>query len=150
MDPPPGLLADRGHHARMAVPDVVDRDARQEVEVLVALGVAQDAPGAGYELDRVTRGGGRQRHDAGLTFVPIPASVNSSSSSECGRRPSMMCANVTPPWIASTHACSFGRMPPSIEAIAAWTWSAPRSEMTDSGSAGSRSQPGTSVRKITL
>ena len=87
---------------------------------------------------------------AGRTLVPTPASVNSSSSSECGWRPSMMCANETPPWIASMQACSFGRIPPDVVASAASTSSAPHSEMTDAGSAGSLSQPGTSVRNMTL
>ena len=43
-----------------------------------------------------------------VIFVPMPASVNSSSSSECGRRPSTMWAASTPPEIASTQAASFG------------------------------------------
>ena len=36
-------------------------------------------------------------HTAGLILVPMPASVKSSSSSECGTRPSTMWAKVTPP-----------------------------------------------------
>ena len=40
----------------------------------------------------IARVGGSEGHVAGLTFVPMPASVNSSSSSECGSRPSMMWA----------------------------------------------------------
>ena len=31
----------------------------------------------------------------------------------------MMCANETPPWIASMQACSFGRIPPAVVASAA-------------------------------
>jgi hypothetical protein len=80
----------------------------------------------------------------------MPASVNSSSSSECGSRPSMMCALLTPAWMASTHAWSFGRIPPESRGSAASTSSAEVSEITDDGSAGSRSQPRTSVRNITL
>jgi hypothetical protein len=57
---------------------------------------------------------------------------------------------VTPPWIASRQAPSFGRIPPATAGIAASTSSAVVSEITESGSAGSRSQPATSVRKITL
>jgi hypothetical protein len=65
-------------------------------------------------------------------------------------RPSTMCALETPPWIASTHAASFGRMPPDSEASADSTSSALACEITLSGSDGSRSQPGTSVRNMTL
>ena len=73
--------------------EVVDRDPAEEVEVLDAVGVRQHAAGAGGERDVVARVGGSQSgHEAGLTFVPMPASVNSSSSSECGSRPSMMWA----------------------------------------------------------
>jgi hypothetical protein len=87
---------------------------------------------------------------AGLILVPMPASVKSSSSSECGTRPSTMWAKVTPPWIASRHALSLGRMPPATPSSAASTSSAPASLMTEAGSAGSRSQPSTSVRNMTL
>ena len=45
-------------------------------------------------------------------------------------RPSMMCAKDTPPWIASTHAWSFGRIPPARLGSAASTSSAPHSETT--------------------
>ena len=51
------LLADRLHHARVAVADVQHRDAGQEVEVLVALGVPQPHAGAADELHRVARVG---------------------------------------------------------------------------------------------
>jgi hypothetical protein len=80
----------------------------------------------------------------------MPAFVNSSMSMECGTRPSTMCANVTPPWIASTQACSLGRMPPEMPGSAATTSSASASDTMESGSAGSRSQPATSVRNMTL
>ena len=93
VDQPPDLLLHGRDHARMAVAEVVDRDPAQEVEVLdrPSQSVSQH-PGTGDELDRVARVGVREAHEAGLTFVPMPASVNSSSSSECGSRPSMMCA----------------------------------------------------------
>ena len=48
----------------------------------------------------------------GHSFVPMPSSVNSSSSSECGWRPSRMCACPTPDSSACTAASSLGRMPP--------------------------------------
>src|SRR5204863_9149371 len=132
-----------------------------EVQVLVALVVPQARALAADELDAETRVGGDlmvaleqleagESHAAGLILVPMPASVKSSSSSECGTRPSTMCAKVTPPWIASRHARSFGRMPPATCGSAASTSSAAVSEITDDGSAVSRSQPATSVRKMTL
>ena len=71
---------------------------------------------AGVGVHRVAALEGLQLLDAhGVTMVPMPASVNSSSSSECGRRPSMMWADPTPPRTASTQAPSFGRMPPATE-----------------------------------
>ena len=61
-----------------------------------------------------------------------------------------MCAAETPPWIESTHACSFGRMPPPTSGSASSTSSARAWPMIVVGSLGSRSQPSTSVRKTTL
>ena len=124
MDQPARLLAHRRDHARMAVAEVRDRDPAEEVEVLVALGVPQARALAAHELDGQARVGGvrcsrssslqlGERSRAASIFVPMPSSVNSSSNSECGTRPSTMCAAPTPPWIASTQAASFGRMPPS-------------------------------------
>src|SRR3954469_20506700 len=52
--------------------------------------------------------------------------------------------------MASRHAWSLGRIPPETPASAASTASALASLMTLSGSPGSRSQPTTSVRKMTL
>ena len=124
-----GLLAHGLDDARVAVADVQHRDPGEEVEVLVAVGIPQPAAGAAHERDRVARVGAdrvvalerlqllqRGRHQIDPIFVPWPASVNSSSSSECGTRPSTMCAEETPPWIASRHAASFGRIPPSVSA----------------------------------
>src|SRR5699024_6293001 len=50
------------------------------------------------------------RHDA-ETSVPIPLLVKSSTSTECGTRPSMMEAFCTPLVTASRQACIFGIMP---------------------------------------
>jgi hypothetical protein len=88
-----GLGAHRLHDPGMAVAGVADGDAGQEVEVLVAVRVPQPHALAADELDRLARVVvGQRAHCAGRTFVPMPASVNSSSSSECGARPSMMWA----------------------------------------------------------
>ena len=94
--------------ARVAVPEAVDGQAGLEVEVLVALVVPQPRALAADELDAHPRVGGDEvvaleglevgeGHTAGLILVPMPASVKSSSSSECGTRPSTMWAKVTPP-----------------------------------------------------
>ena len=121
MHEPARLLADRLDHVRVAVPELHDRDAGEEVEVLVALGVPEARALAAHELDRVARVGRHRgvalellesRRLSGHTFVPMPASVNSSSSSECGSRPSTMCAAPTPARRASPQASSFGSMPP--------------------------------------
>ena len=109
---------------------------------------APPSPRAGalpaHELDRRPRIGRHrvarlerlQLGDASrVTFVPIPASVNSSSSSACGRRPSMMWADPTPPRIASTQAPSFGRMPPATS---------PRAASTSPTLARERSEPASS------
>src|SRR5689334_9851856 len=98
----------------MAVPSVVDRKAREEVEVLLAVDIPQARALAAHELDR--RPGVGVHHVAlferpqvvdtgfvhGVTIVPMPASVKSSSRRLCGRRPSTMCAEPTPPRTAST------------------------------------------------
>ena len=44
-------------------------------------------------------------------MVPIPSSVKTSSSSECGTRPSSTCAAVTPPRTARRQASILGTMP---------------------------------------
>jgi hypothetical protein len=49
----PRLLAHRANDRRVAVPELGHRDARQEVEVFVALGVPQPGALAPNELDRV-------------------------------------------------------------------------------------------------
>src|ERR1019366_7196342 len=170
------LLARPRPPARVAVPNVEHRDPGQKVEVLVAVGVPQPAARAAHELDRVAHIGPdhvlalerlqlRQRrredlilagergglaHLPGPILVPCPASVNSSSSSECGTRPSTIWAKETPPLIASRQAASLGRIPPATWGSASATSSALASETTLAGSAGSRNQPATSVRNMIL
>ena len=46
-----------------------------------------------------------------VIIVPMPSSVRISISKACGTRPSMMCAEPTPPSTASAQARSFGIMP---------------------------------------
>ena len=58
---PPGLVAHRLHHARVAVAELRHRDAREEVEVLVALVVPEPRALAAHELDGVARVGVHER-----------------------------------------------------------------------------------------
>ena len=62
----------------------------------------------------------------------------------------MMWAEATPPEIASTQAASFGRIPPATASSAAAISPTLAFEVSEDSSAGSASQPGTSVRKIAL
>src|SRR5262249_43188947 len=141
------------------VADRADRDPRQEVDVLLPLGVPEQRALAADELDRAAAVGAHQVallqplklgqvHE--VTMVPIPATVKSSSRRLCGRRPSMMWADWTPPRIASTQAASFGRIPPSIALSFSSTSATVARETSVDSSAGSASQPTTSVRKIAL
>src|SRR5260221_8754815 len=154
-----GLLAHSLDHGRVAVADRADRDPGEEVEVFLPLGVPEQRAFAAHELDRrppvslhqeapIERLQLLQLHD--VTIVPMPASVKSSSSSECGLRPSRMWADWAPPRIASTQAPSLGRMPPSIAGNRSSTSSTVAREISEFSSAASASQPSTSVRKIAL
>jgi hypothetical protein len=95
---PLGLIADRFDDRRVAVADARHADAGQEVEVLVAVVVPQARAGAADETHGVARVrrhqvvAGLRAHEAARIFVPCPASVKSSSSSEWPTRPSTMCA----------------------------------------------------------
>ena len=113
-----------------------------------AVGLCGD-DGLLFRVGRQAAPGG-EAHAAGRILVPMPASVNSSSSSEWGFRPSIMWAYCVPPPIASMQACSFGRMPPSMLGSAWITSSACAEVIRESGSEGSASQPATSVRNTTL
>src|SRR5439155_186451 len=127
---PCDLLGHGANHIGMAVPDAGDGDPAQEVQVLVALVVPQPRALPPHELHGRARV--RGHHELALErlelgkghariLVPMPASVNSSSSSEWGTRPSMMWALVTPPSSAVTHASSLGRMPPETSGRRALT-----------------------------
>ena len=152
---------------RVAVPDVEHRDPGEEVEVLVAVGVPQPHAAAAHELDRVADvgadrvararapGAPRQTHarrTSGRIIVPCPASVNSSSSSECGTRPSTMCADAD-----AAVGPRRGR-PRASAACRRRLRRAPLRQLDAVASeiearrvrAGRRSQPATSVRNMTL
>ena len=102
MNEPARLVGQRIDQRRVAVPDLDDRHARQEVEVLVPLRIPEARALAAHELDGCARVRGhevvaRERLEVGEAhgkiLVPMPASVKSSSSRLCGLRPSMMCAD---------------------------------------------------------
>src|SRR5699024_5221656 len=98
------LAGDRVDDGRMAVAEDVDRDPAEQVEVGSAVDVGDH---------RAVTAGQRQRwgavvvHHHGLppvleshpltTLVPVPSSVNSSTSTQCWTRPSMTWALGTPP-----------------------------------------------------
>src|ERR1700733_2777299 len=117
------LLAHCRHHPRGTMTKICHTNSPQEVEVLLAVLVVEPRSLSPHELHREARVGADHAtalyllqlsdgHVPATILVPMPASVNSSSSSEWGMRPSMMWADETPPSIASTQAASFGRMPP--------------------------------------
>src|SRR5439155_4748823 len=104
----------------MSVTQQVDRDAGHHIQVLLPLVVPGDHALSLHEGDRKTLEGAHEVGVLGIhqllrrhavTMVPIPASVNSSSSRECATRPSMTCACGT---LSSERrqASSLGIMPP--------------------------------------
>src|SRR6185295_1899431 len=128
------LGADRLHHGGMAVPEVVDRETGEEVEVALAVGVPQLAAPPAHERDRLARidaelvgrasrddfGGGhararRRRVVFGAaprtTSVPTPRLVSTSSKSACRTRPSITWACRTPPASAAMQHSIFGIIP---------------------------------------
>src|SRR4051794_28241177 len=142
----------------MAMAELHDGDAGEEVEIFVAVGVPELRAFAANELDRAAAVGRHQvvtlerlklahGHARSAIFVPMPTSVNSSSNTLCGLRPSTMCALGTPPSTAARHASSFARMPPPTFASELRRPSGRENEISwPSGS----SHPSTSVRKMIL
>ena len=93
------------NHRRVRVAKGVDRDAAEQVEVAVPVGVPHLGARSAHEGERwgavvVHHRGlpprGRIRHQ-GTTIVPTPSDVNTSSSTECGTHPSITWARGTPP-----------------------------------------------------
>ena len=70
----------------------------------------------------------------GTTIVPTPSAVNTSSSTECGTRPSITCAVATPPRTARRQASIFGAIPASRAGSIGSSWSAVSSLISESGS----------------
>src|SRR5690606_13973922 len=145
----------------VCVPERVHGDAAEEVEVTSTRGVPQVAalaaleqrhprPEAAYEVAlRLDPPGRRIRHPE-TTSVPIPFSVNISTSTECGTRPSMIAAVSTPPSTASRHACILGIIPDSSRGIIARGSVEVRCDTSESRFGQSAYRPGTSVSTTSL
>src|SRR5690606_8922688 len=84
------------------------------------------------------------------TSVPIPLLVNSSTSTECGTRPSMIAAASTPPSTASRQARIFGIIPDSSDGSSSVSAAVVMCETSDSRLGQSAYSPGTSVRMTSL
>src|SRR5271166_6793013 len=106
----------------------IDRDAAQQVQVGVAVHVGDHGAVTAGQSHRwgavvVHHHGfppGPHRRRIGpsvchalTTLVPVPSSVNSSTSTQCLTRPSITCALGTPPVTARRHASTLGIMPAS-------------------------------------
>ena len=170
-----GLLVQRLGDRGVAVPEAGDGEAREEVEVPAAVAVPHPGPLAAHELQRRRPVGRHERaaverrcpHGLGrgsacdrsaseasglrgrnVIIVPTPASLNSSSSSTCGSRPSSRWADPTPLVTAWRQAAIFGIIPPvSVPSSrSAWRAAASIRLMRLVGSATSASSPSTSVR----
>ena len=114
---PRRLLLHGGDDLRVAVAGVADRDAAEEVEVLVAVGVPQPRALAAHELDVVAGVVGDQAAPAHEGGPDLRADAGVGEQLEQQRVRHAAVDDVregTPPWIASRQACSFGRMPPAI------------------------------------
>src|SRR5262249_52702238 len=114
------LPAHRGHHRRVGAAERVDRDPAQQVQIRPAVLVHHGRTLAADQGQRrrpvgVHAASGPAVHQAhdGTTIVPNPSSVNTSSSIECGTRPSTTCAAGTPPLTARRQASIFGTIPAS-------------------------------------
>src|SRR5580765_4025500 len=123
------LLGHSRDESRVAVPQRIDGDAAEQVEVaptvdvpdVAALAVVDDDGRAVEDAEdrilvavEVCRGGRGRRHGESFSMrVPMPSEVNTSRSSECGCRPSMTWACGTPSSTARMHASSLGIMPSS-------------------------------------
>src|SRR5438128_1598825 len=177
VEEPRRLRPDRLHHRRMAVAQVVHREAREEVEVARAVGVPQLRAAPAHERHRLARVDadlvrGAQRDHLGVgqsvsfahaptarlrvrravrgrISVPTPREVSTSSSTAWRTRPSITCAWRTPPRIASRQHSTLGIMPPAM--VPSRIMSAAASAGSVSTSAPSRLfTPSTSVSRMSF
>src|SRR6516165_4845671 len=118
------LVGDRLDDGRVRVAERAHRDAGDQVQVLVAVGVPDPASLAAGERQRRGAVVGHHRRleplaqrvalghvSSPITMVPMPESVNISSRTACCRRPSRTWARGTPPRTAVRQASIFGIMP---------------------------------------
>src|SRR6185436_526130 len=87
---------------------------------------------------------------SGTIIVPMPSLVKTSSSNECGCRPSMMCACGTPSVTARTHASSLGLMPASTRVSRSAAALTDSCESSEDLSGQLAKTPSTSVRTTSL
>mmetsp|Transcript_5916 Transcript_5916/g.25141 ORF Transcript_5916/g.25141 Transcript_5916/m.25141 type:complete len:235 (-) Transcript_5916:398-1102(-) len=85
-------------------------------------------------------------------MVPAPSSVRISRSSECGARPSMMCADFTPCAMDFTQHSTLGIIPPAItsDATRSLVSAMVKVRIKDDASSLSVHTPGTSVIKMSF
>src|SRR5699024_7865881 len=150
------LPGHRLDHGRVGVSERVDRDAREQVEVLATVGGGDGGAPPGNEFERRGAvvahqravpppgeiGGALLGHEfaptaalvswsPSVTIVPIPPSVRISSNTECSTRPSMTCAAPTPPSTAARHASILGTIPLSSVGSSASRVRVPRCVTSD-------------------
>src|ERR1700744_6135752 len=108
----------------MTMPKDVDGDATDQVQVGLPVHIGDHCAVSAGQCDRGDavvvhhHRGPPPLHrccvaHALTTFVPLPSSVNNSTSTQCSTRPSIMCAVGTPPPTARRHASTLGIMPVS-------------------------------------
>src|SRR5580693_533959 len=118
------LVRDGLDDGRVAMAEYVDRDAAEQVQVALAVHVGDRGTVTAGQSHR--RGGVVIHHHgfpplphhlrmghADTTLVPVPSSVNSSTSTQCLTLPSMTCALGTPPATALRQASILGIIPAS-------------------------------------
>src|SRR5262245_57094051 len=116
------LLLDRLDNRWMAVPQTVNRDAAEKIEVFLAVGIPDFAAAAfdqgdgraGVSFGDVLfgeRGDVPVLHHFRTTSVPTPSLVKISKSTACFTRPSMMWVFSTPPLSALMQHSTFGIIP---------------------------------------
>ena len=163
MQQPRRLVTDGLRDCRVAMTERGHSDTGKEVEVTLAVRVPQLGATSPLEHDRRRT---KHRHERAALrsrgvkivahelvpvcsvpvfsiIVPMPSSVNSSSSSTCATRPSRMCPPLTPLRTACVQLSILGIIPPAImpSATNASSWSAVVRRINVAASATSRRRP---------
>src|SRR5690606_37812372 len=152
------LLRHRLDEGGVGVAERDDRDAGDEVEVLLAVDVPHPGALASGQRDRRDAVVGHeglvealvQATHQGTTMVPIPSLVKISCSSEWGTRPSSTWACGTPFLTAVRQDSILGTMPLESVGISRSSSSASSSSMTSVSSGQLAYRPSTSVRTMSF